>query len=136
MLAVPTAHADMPDDPQRFFADCAGRMSAELSFRWMFSDPSADQIEDLRRATLDVLGAMTAEGQEARVMAWRVEARSAHSALLSQGTFRGAEWAVTRAAENIAHCTQFIVGPTDVTTGAPLASVATPSPVATALGSR
>lgn len=111
MLSGPQAGADTPDDPLRFFADCTGRLSAELSHLWMMASPGSDQVEGLRAATIDILEAITPEGQGRQVLSWRLQARSAHAALLSRATFRNDPWASDRAAAQIAYCASFIVGP-------------------------
>ncbi|MEM9320026.1 MAG: hypothetical protein AAGA70_13630 [Pseudomonadota bacterium] len=112
LLPAPQAGADTPDDPLRFFATCAGRLSAELSHRWMFSDPGADDIEVLRIALLDIVEMLTPEDGGREVLSWRIQARTAHSALLSRAVFQNDDWASDRAAAEVAYCASFVLGPT------------------------
>jgi len=86
-LAAPLpaqAQSDIPDDPLHFFATCAGRMSALMEHQWLVDGPASDLTKARRAAVLDVVASLTPPGQEAQVMAWRVEAKAAHAALLGQ----------------------------------------------------
>lgn len=78
------AQPDIPDDPLRFFATCAGRMSALMEHQWIVDGPASDVTKLHRAAVLDLVAALTPPGDEARVMAWRIEAKAAHAALLGQ----------------------------------------------------
>ena len=77
------AQPDIPDDPLRFFATCAGRMSALMEHQWIVDGPASDVTKLHRAAVLDLVAALTPPGDEARVMAWRLEAKAAHAALLA-----------------------------------------------------
>lgn len=86
-LAAPVAaqaEGDVPDDPLRFFATCAGRMSALMEHQWIVDGPASDVTKAQRAELLDLVAALTPPGQESRVMGWRVAAKAAHAALLSQ----------------------------------------------------
>lgn len=86
-LAAPVAaqaYTDVPDDPLHFFATCAGRMSAMMEHQWLVDGPASDLTKARRAAVLDVVASLTPPGAEAQVMAWRVEAKAAHAALLGQ----------------------------------------------------
>lgn len=78
------ADTDLPDNPLHFFATCAGRMSALMEHQWQVDGPASDITKARREALLDVLSALTPPGEEVQVMAWRVEAKAAHAALLRQ----------------------------------------------------
>ena len=98
-LAAPLAAragGDVPDDPLRFFATCAGRMSALMEHQWIVDGPASDVTKARRQSVLEVVAALTPAGQEARVMGWRVEAKAAHAALLA-ATRQGDPAAVRRA---------------------------------------
>lgn len=86
LSAPPAARADgdLPDDPLRFFAICAGRMSALMEHQWLVDGPASDITKARRAAVLDVVASLTPPGKEAQVMAWRIEAKAAHAALLGQ----------------------------------------------------
>lgn len=86
-LAAPLAaraETDIPDDPLRFFATCAGRLSALMEHQWLVDGPASDATKARRAALLEVVEAMMPPGSETQVMAWRVEAKAAHAALLGQ----------------------------------------------------
>lgn len=104
-LAAPLAaqaQTDIPDDPLHFFATCAGRMSALMEHQWIVDGPASDVTKARRAAVLDLVAALTPPGQEAQVMAWRVEAKAAHAALLGQ-TRHGDPAATTRADARAGH---------------------------------
>lgn len=77
------ADGDIPDDPLRFFATCAGRMSALMEHQWIVDGPASEVTRARRAAVLDLVAALTPPGQEAQVMGWRIEAKAAHAALLA-----------------------------------------------------
>ena len=86
-LAAPVAaqaDTDIPDNPLYYFATCAGRMSALMEHQWLVDGPASDITKARRAAVLDVLASLTPPGSEVQVMAWRVEAKAAHAALLRQ----------------------------------------------------
>jgi hypothetical protein len=86
-LAAPLpaqADADVPDNPLHFFATCAGRMSAVMEHQWLVDGPASDITKARRALVLDVVASLTPPGEEAQVMAWRIEAKAAHAALLGQ----------------------------------------------------
>ncbi len=86
-LAAPPgvrADTDIPDDPLHFFATCAGRMSALMEHQWLVDGPASEITQARRELVLDVVASLTPPGQEVQVMAWRVEAKAAHAALLGQ----------------------------------------------------
>ena len=98
-LAAPlAARADggVPEDPLRFFATCAGRMSALMEHQWIVDGPASEATKARRKSMLDVLDALTPPGEARLVMGWRVEAKAAHAALLA-ATRHGDPAAVTRA---------------------------------------
>ncbi|MEP2532771.1 hypothetical protein [Shimia sp.] len=95
-------------DPLQFFATCAGRLSAEMEFQWMFDGAAADRISQERLAVLDIIDAMMPPDQGRTVLNWRVEAKMAQAALLTQATFatqdRRADNARTLALRNVESC--------------------------------
>jgi len=78
------AGGDIPDDPLRFFATCAGRMSALMEHQWIVDGPASETTKTKRQSLLDVVEALTPPGAESRVLSWRIEAKAAHAALLGQ----------------------------------------------------
>jgi hypothetical protein len=108
-------------DPEqiRTFAGCAGRMTALRDHLALFGGDGVDSAEDRRRAHLAVLDALVetarAEGFDARqVLHWRIDARAAQSAVLSQAAFGTTDTARQRAGaasqEHIARCDRLILG--------------------------
>lgn len=91
------AQTDIPDDPLRFFAACAGRMSALMEHQWIVDGPASDATKARRADLLDLVTALTPPGAEAQVMGWRVEAKAAHAALLARSR-QGDTATTTRAA--------------------------------------
>jgi hypothetical protein len=59
-------------------------MSAVMEHQWLVDGPASDLTKARRAAVLDVVASLTPPGAEAQVMAWRVEAKVAHAALLAQ----------------------------------------------------
>ena len=109
-LAV-QAGPDIPDDPLRFFASCAGRMSALMEHQWIVDGPASDVTKTRRADILDLVAALTPPGQEAQVMGWRVEAKAAHAALLAQSRHGDAATIARAARQAIAlhdQCTAFL----------------------------
>lgn len=113
-LAAPAAaqtDSDIPDNPLHFFATCAGRMSALMEHQWLVDGPASDITKARRSAVLDVVASLTPPGQEAQVMAWRVEAKAAHATLLGQSR-HGTPAAMARAAHQAqaleAACTAYL----------------------------
>jgi len=108
---VSLAQANTADDPIHQFATCAGRLSAEMEHQWLLSDPDARRTEAIRESMLDVLASLTQAEQGRTVLQWRIEAKTAHAALLSRATFRSDEWASDMAHRLIRHCSSLIVLP-------------------------
>jgi len=99
------------DDPAHLFATCAGRLSAQMEHQWLLSDPSVHRTEAARLAMLDVLDSLTPTDQASSVLNWRIEAKSAHAALLRRATFRGDAWATEMAQSLTRHCTSLVIVP-------------------------
>ncbi|WP_106606631.1 hypothetical protein [Shimia abyssi] len=102
------ARAPEPQDPLKFFAACAGRLSAEMEFQWMFDGDAADAFAAERAAVLDILEAMMSDDQGRDVLNWRVEAKMAQAALLTRATFtndaRAARHSAKLALYNVESC--------------------------------
>ena len=99
--------------PLDMFATCAGRLSAQMEFQWLFGDDAAEITEMRRAAVLDLLAAVMEPGQEMHVLATRIAAKQAHSALLTRATFNDddtdAAWAASMANEHQAACLSFLL---------------------------
>lgn len=104
----------LPADQQlRSFANCAGRLTAELEHAWLTYDDRADVIEAQRKQVVELLNAVLPQNRGREVLAWRVEARAAQRALLMRATFADnsddAAWAAKVASEYRADCTSFLL---------------------------
>ena len=105
------ADGDIPEDPLRFFATCAGRMSALMEHQWIVDGPASEATRNRRAAVLDLVAALTPPGQEAQVMGWRIEAKAAHAALLAHtrhGDAASIARATRRASQLQDQCTTFL----------------------------
>lgn len=110
-LIVPAAaRADPVEPPLPRFAECAGRLVAQMEHEWLLSDPASAETE----ATLDAVAAvleLMAPGGTVETRAWRASARAAHRRLLSAASFGGADWAGDAARRYILGCTALVVLP-------------------------
>lgn len=68
-------------------ATCTGRMSAELEFAWLLSDPNADALEKKRSNFVDILDALRLDEAARRLLAIRIDAKMAHAELLTTAYF-------------------------------------------------
>ena len=101
-------------DPVTFFAACAGRLSAQMEFQWLLSDPASDQTQAQRGAVLDILDAITPAAARPDVLNRRVSAKQAQAALLRQARFgsdpASAEAAGALALRHLESCTALLLG--------------------------
>jgi hypothetical protein len=74
----------LADDPLYLFATCTGRLSALMEHQWIVDGPASDRTRQDRDAMLTLVEAAMRQGAEVQVMAWRIEAKVAHAALLAQ----------------------------------------------------
>lgn len=101
-------------DPLRTFAACAGRLSAQMEFEWMFDGPASEITKAQRSAVIDILEAMIGPDQGRDVLNWRVEAKMAHASLLTRSKF-STDRRVTLRAERLAlrsleNCNALLLG--------------------------
>ena len=83
--ALPLRADPLPALPQ--LAACTGRLSALMEHQFLADGPASEATRRQRDGLADILAAVTPAGAEVRVMAWRVEAKAAHAALLRQARF-------------------------------------------------
>ena len=81
------ARAVTPRDQLHIFATCTGRLSAQMEYQWMFDGEGSEATEAARNALIEILDAIMPPDQVRDVMAWRVEAKMAQSALLTRAVF-------------------------------------------------
>lgn len=90
------------------FADCTGKLSAQLEHEWLMSDAAARDTEERLSQFQDLLHAATPTEQQRATLHRRIEAKLSHSAVLTRATFNtnanDAAWAVRRARASIAQC--------------------------------
>ncbi|WP_220747943.1 hypothetical protein [Jannaschia pagri] len=70
-----------------FFAECVGRLSAQMEFQWLMGLPDADRTEAQRAATLDILQAITPPDQRRAMLHVRISAKRAQWSLLTVAQF-------------------------------------------------
>lgn len=108
------APAGEADQRLRFFATCAGRLSALMEHQWLFDGPGSEQTRAQRAAMIDVLMAMTPSGAHGSVLNWRIEAKAAHATLLTRATFSEDPATAGRARRlarrHVAECTAHLLG--------------------------
>lgn len=114
VLAAPLAGpARAGDDLLRTFAQCAGRLSAEMEHSWLMGD-GADLAEARRNAMVDLLEALIPPDRGRDVLAWRIDAKFAHAALLARATFNDdaddARWARQQAETYAGACNGLVLG--------------------------
>ena len=96
-------------NPLHYFASCAGRLSAQMEYEWLFSDSNAEQTENHRAAMIDLLFAAMGPDDGRQVLTWRVQAKAAHAGLLTRATFSNDTWAETRAIHMVQACTSIMM---------------------------
>lgn len=105
------AYPDTPTERVYFFAQCTGRLSAELEHGWVLGQHDAE-LEAQRNLSADVLAALReASAHEPRdVLALRIETKLAHERLLNRATFQRDERARRHAARLLAPCRALLLG--------------------------
>ena len=105
--------ASQREDHLRTFANCAGRLTAQLEHEWLMSDPKAQITEQQRRQVIELLQAVQLPDHGRDVLMWRVAARAAHRSLLQRAAFSqdadDAVWAEKNAQRFVADCTAFLL---------------------------
>lgn len=107
--ALPLRAEPLPD--LRHLAACTGRLSALMEHQFLVDGPASEITRRQRDGLADIVAALTPVGAEPQAMGWRVEAKAAHAALLSQARF-GPDpdrRAALRADRLIAACTGFLL---------------------------
>ena len=113
LLVCTPGYATTGDSQLRTFANCAGRLTAQLEHAWLMHDDSAETIEDQRAQVVELLSAIMPQEAGRDVLNWRIDARAAQRALLQRATFTQdpseAEWAGNLAQQYVADCTGFLL---------------------------
>ena len=110
VIAAPL-HAAQP--LYQIFADCAGRLSAEIEHAWLLNLSQADQLEARRSVFLSLLDATLPPDDAPQAMSHRIEAKMAQFALLTAATFDASEQRAARAKDrarwHIARCDELLL---------------------------
>lgn len=69
------------------FAGCTGRLSAEMEHAWLVSDTRADAFQAQRARFAFILDAIMPAERARETLSHRVEAKLAHSAMLTTARF-------------------------------------------------
>jgi hypothetical protein len=97
----------------RDFAVCAGRLSAIMEDQWMFDGPGSERTQAELVAMVSLIDASMPQGAGREVLAWRIDAKVAHRALLHQARFvpdqRLAKTATARAEALAAECRAMVL---------------------------
>jgi hypothetical protein len=97
----------------RQFSICAGRLSAVMEDQWMFDGPGSERTHTELLAMISLAEASMPEGAGPQVLAWRIDAKVAHRALLHQARFvadpKLAETAAARAEALAADCRSMVL---------------------------
>ncbi|MDX1781710.1 MAG: hypothetical protein R3256_10365 [Thalassovita sp.] len=108
------ATSNAAKDQLHIFATCTGRLSAQMEYQWMFDGEGSEGTETARDALVEILDAIMRPDQRPDVMAWRVEAKMAQSALLARAVFnldrRDAQMAQRIARRRVEECRGLLLG--------------------------
>lgn len=75
------------EDIVETFAGCVGRLSAEMEHAWLVDGPEADRIAQDRGEMLMLLTATQPIERARDYLAYRIDVKMAHAALLTQASF-------------------------------------------------
>ena len=75
------------DDLVLVFAGCTGRISAEMEFAWLMHDTRADALQEQRQRFVSILDAVMPPDRARETLHHRIEAKLAHSAMLTTARF-------------------------------------------------
>lgn len=113
MLCVPANLALAQDSLAHTFANCVGRLSAQMEFQWLMHDVKADETEALRATMIELLDLVRPDGAARDILHLRIEAKHAQATLLSRATFNAdhgdAAWARRRANSEIGACATLLL---------------------------
>lgn len=95
------------------FANCAGRLTAQLEHQWLMQSTDSDQTQRQRAQMVSLIETIVPEGQGRKVLSWRTDARAAQRALLTRAQFatdpEDAVWAAQMAEAYLADCTSLLL---------------------------
>lgn len=79
-----------------------------MEHQWLVDGPASEATARSREAMLALVDAVAPQGQAARVMGWRIEAKAAQAGLLTRATFGLDRVAKQRADDLIGQCLALI----------------------------
>ena len=82
-----TNPARASDDLVMVFAGCTGRISAEMEHAWLMNDARADVLHQQRQRFVSILEAIMPPERARETLSHRIEAKLAHSAMLTTANF-------------------------------------------------
>ena len=114
MLGQPSfAQVNTPDGQLKTFANCAGRLTAQLEYQWLHQIAGSDQTQRQRAEIVMILETMISEDRGREVLGWRTDARAAQRGLLERASFAtdpaDAAWAAQQAESYLLECTGFLL---------------------------
>jgi len=114
MLGQPSfAQSSQAEDQLRMFANCAGRLTAQLEHQWLMQSDGSEQTERQRAQMVSLIETIIPDGEGRKVLSWRTDARAAQRALLNRAQFatdpEDAVWATQMAEAYLADCTSFLL---------------------------
>ncbi|WP_299367811.1 hypothetical protein [uncultured Tateyamaria sp.] len=106
--------AQASGDVATIFAKCTGRLSAELEHAWLMNDTRADALMAQRAQFVAVLDAVMPQDNARSILNTRIEAKLAHSAMLTTATFGNnpklAKMARAHASLRVRDCQSLLLG--------------------------
>ncbi len=94
------------------FAICTGRFSAELEHAWLMGSESSE-VESHHSVFITLLEAATPDELQTNALSLRIDAKAAHSQILSQAVFAAdvpkMRWAAQRAKIGRDSCTNLLL---------------------------
>lgn len=69
------------------FAECTGRLSAQMEHQWLTSDPASETTEARRKVMIALLEATMSKEDPRSILAHRIDAKHAQSQLLTRARF-------------------------------------------------
>jgi len=114
VAAFCTGPAQAEIDLPQVFAECAGRLSAEMERSWLMSSSDAADYETQRASFQTLLDAVVPQEDKRSVLIYRIEVKIAHASLLTTADFgvdpRRAERARKIAKQHVAACQRLLLG--------------------------
>jgi hypothetical protein len=98
----------LADPLLREFAVCAGRYAALVEHQWLVDGPQSEASAGTRDSLLALVAAVEGPGMAATVMGWRIEAKVAQKALLTQAHFARDAVAEKRSRELLQACAALV----------------------------